>query len=318
VSIPLDSLPRALALYLGLDHEQIEELCEKAPTSYKRFSVLKANGVDRRAILQPSHVTKSAQYALLDLFLADLPVNSAAMAYRPGLRWPLLANATLHSRYEYSVCLDFTSFFPSIQPKDFIVALQTSNRGPVSDPVEQLLSRTLFARYPDGKMRLAIGAPSSPCIANVIMRSLDESFLAFARAQDAAYTRYADDLTFSAHSRAECRRFLQFVKETLAACESPRLRLNRQKTRFQSVGGRRTITGLCVAGVNHVTIGRARKRYYRRLIKDAIEGKLDDQARLQLRGFLVFAASVEPAFINQCILKYGANGMRDILPHRSV
>nr|QQZ50993.1 hypothetical protein JKL49_07225 [Phenylobacterium glaciei] len=47
-------------------------------------------------------------------------------------------------------------------------------------------------------MRLAIGAPSSPALSNILMWDIDAAIAEMIDGEQVSYTRYADDLTFSA------------------------------------------------------------------------------------------------------------------------
>ena len=50
------------------------------------------------------------------------------------------------------------------------------------------------------KSRLPQGAPTSPMLSNIIASKMDEMMLEYCKKRGIIYTRYADDLTFSADS----------------------------------------------------------------------------------------------------------------------
>ena len=60
---------------------------------------------------------------------------------------------------------------------------------------------------------LPIGAPTSPCIANLVLRSFDKAMTTAARKIGAKYTRYADDLTISGSE--DCLKLISFAKYLL-------------------------------------------------------------------------------------------------------
>ena len=49
----------------------------------------------------------------------------------------------------------------------------------------------------DRRLKLAIGAPSSPMLSNIHLKSFDDIVFREARERQIVYTRYADDITFS-------------------------------------------------------------------------------------------------------------------------
>ena len=73
---------------------------------------------------------------------------------------------------------------------------------------------------------LAQGSPTSPAIANLICRTLDARFAKYADMNGIHYTRYADDLTFSANSVEKLPK-ASFVRKVV---EEELLKLNFSKT----------------------------------------------------------------------------------------
>jgi retron-type reverse transcriptase len=88
------------------------------------------------------------------------------------------------------------------------------------------------------------GAPTSPALANLAAFGLDRRLAGYAAANGLAYSRYADDLTFSGPDVAVPR--LVAVVTEIARDEG--FRINPRKTRAQHPGRRRTVTGLVVSG----------------------------------------------------------------------
>lgn len=276
------SVVGSLSAYLGIDESTILRLAAIAPCSYKHYSVDKPAG-GKRTIYQPSKQTKSLQYALIDLLLGKPPIHESAAAYISGRRSPLLKNAVLHARFQYSIRLDFKDFFPSIRPEDLLGRLRALPF-PMCDKDEGIISSVLFVRLSDGSTGLAIGAPASPLICNIIMHPLDVEFAAFASKHAGVYSRYADDLAFSTNQKGACAEFCTFVESKLSSTTSPRLRLNRKKTLLMSRGTRRVITGLYVTPTGSTSIGRSNKRYIRKLLFDFCHGRLKQEDQNYLRG----------------------------------
>ena len=75
---------------------------------------------------------------------------------------------------------------------------------------------TLLAKLCTLRGHLPQGAPSSPALANLVMGRFDEIVCAYCDERGIIYTRYSDDLTFSA-DRMDIAGLLRFVRATLKA-----------------------------------------------------------------------------------------------------
>jgi hypothetical protein len=173
------------------------------------------------------------------------------------------------------------------------------------------MKKCLFIGLPGGRKGLAIGAPSSPLVSNTVMYALDDKLraLAVSISGDSAYTRYADDIAFSTNLAGGCQRFYESLQRILNTEESPKLRINEDKTVFCSRGTRRVITGLFLTPGGEVSIGRKNKRYIRKLLFDLTQDALSDEERVYLSGYLAFVRDVEPDLCNRLALKYGAESV---------
>jgi retron-type reverse transcriptase len=96
-----------------------------------------------------------------------------------------------------------------------------------------------------GHRALPQGAPTSPALANLAARRLDRRLAGLAREAGWTYTRYADDLTFSAAKgkRQEVGRLLASVRHIV---EQEGFRINPKKGRVQRSGRRQDVTGIVV------------------------------------------------------------------------
>lgn len=298
-----------VARFLRLPPDEVSRLATRAPTSYKRYLVPKRSGGSRE-ILHPAKTTKAIQYAIMHLYLSRLPVHEAAFAYRYALKSPLRQVAIIHAAYRYTVRLDLENFFPSIKPTDLLTVWRATRFPQLNKEDEDFLTCSIFAKRRGGGPFLAIGAPASPVISNAVMVQTDIRLSAFANGRNGAYSRYADDLFFSTNRKGECRDFSLEVRGALEESRSPRLILNAKKTRYMSMKGRRTVTGLILTPDGGVSIGRARKRYVKKLLCDVEHTKLDKEKMAYLRGMLAFILDVEPDFYNRLAIKYGATVMQ--------
>jgi retron-type reverse transcriptase len=89
------------------------------------------------------------------------------------------------------------------------------------------------------------GACTSPALSNLLARRLDSRLAGLATKLGFTYTRYADDLTFSASGEAAAKTgYLLARVRHIVANES--LTVNEEKTRVQRPGRRQTVTGIVV------------------------------------------------------------------------
>ncbi|MBL7106114.1 MAG: RNA-directed DNA polymerase [Phycisphaerae bacterium] len=305
------SLIDMVATYLGHTREQVLHLSYRAPMTYRRYTIPKKKG-GRRLINHPAKQTKSLQYALMNIFLSQLPIHSCAAAYKKKtasehIPSPLLKNAILHAPYSYSVRIDFTDFFHSISSLDLFNRISNNDINlSISD--KEFIENCLFVRVPEGQKGLAIGAPSSPIISNIVMYSLDEQINAIANgiSDRVAYSRYADDIIFSTNLRGGCNYFYRAMSELVTRTSSPKLVINRSKTMFSSRASRRVVTGLFIRPDGGTSLGRQNKRYIRKLLFDLKRDNIEPRKLTYLSGYLAFALDVEPDFYNRLAHKYGA------------
>src|SRR5439155_13747971 len=94
-----------------------------------------------------------------------------------------------------------------------------------------------------GDRVLPQGACTSPAITNALCRRLDRRLRGLAARHGFAYTRYADDLTFSGDRPAAVGRLLKSVRTIL---EAEGLREHPRKTRVMRRGSRQGVTGVVV------------------------------------------------------------------------
>jgi hypothetical protein len=287
----------------GLGQNDILKIVWTAPIRYKVFNIPKRRG-GQREIAQPAREVKALQRALVDTFLARLPVHDAAKAYRTGVS--LLQNARAHLNSSYILKLDFESFFNSIRVADWEAYLRRSNLGLTAED-RFVLQRLLF--YGNGTTQpafLSVGAPSSPMVSNVVMFDFDTNLQRYADQLELNYTRYADDISVSGRSK---RSILQFEARTirlLDSMSSPKLRLNKEKRGFYSRAGKRMVTGLVITPDNAVSLGRERKRLISSMVHHIVVGS--DRSELhtmRTKGYLGFAVDIEPEFLERLRLKYG-------------
>lgn len=294
----------ALSVETGMRSLDLQRIMMSAPLRYKFYSIPKRSGGLRR-IAQPAREVKTLQRALQKILLNDLPIHKCATAYREGIS--IRDNAAAHAENGPILKLDLQSFFPSLKASDW--AMYCRSTGCLTDHDDIVLtSHLLFHREPGARtLRLAVGAPSSPILSNLLMHEIDLQIFSAVSGDYVTYTRYADDMTFSAPRTGFLTGVMSKVAKIIRTTKSPSLSINNSKTTYVTKKYHRTVTGLTLTNDNKVTIGRSKKRKISASVHYAMLGKLDKSELQVLSGMLAYVNAVEPAFLDSLRRKYGAD-----------
>ncbi len=298
----MSELLKTLVTESGLSESDVVAIALTAPRRYKTYDIPKRTGGSRE-ISQPAKEVKLLQRIFAEAFLSQIPLSDAATAYRPGLS--IRDNASAHARGNSILKFDFKDFFPSIQSEDW--ELFCEETGLFDNEFDIRLSSHLlfFQKSKHSILRLAIGAPSSPILSNVLMKKFDDAVSTAVASDHVIYTRYADDLTFSAARAYNLVDVEKCLRRVIKDSRYPKLRLNEEKTVFATSKYRRFVTGLILTDDGTVSLGRERKREIRAGVHQYTCGKLDPMAIEKLAGMLAFVNAVEPAFLQRLRTRYG-------------
>ncbi|MGB5833965.1 MAG: retron St85 family RNA-directed DNA polymerase [Thiohalocapsa sp.] len=307
-------LVRSLSVETGFSEIEVRRILKTASYRYKTYYIEKRHG-GKRLIEQPTPEVKRCQRWAARNIIYKLPRHEAATAYIR--RMSILSNASAHKEGKYLLKMDFKNFFPSITALDFRRHLAAHWKLEVESDEVDLLSRLLFRKTDDG-LRLTIGAPSSPPLANTIMFEFDSLLQSACSERKITYTRYADDLSFTASKRDTLMSTVALVNGICGSIAYPRLAINSKKTVFVSPKYRRTITGLVLTTKGSVSLGRERKRRLSAAVHSALNGKLDQLEVAQLKGNLAFAWSIEKEFLFRLIRKYGSGSLSPLVPEIAI
>jgi retron-type reverse transcriptase len=254
--LPVLHTPADLANALGLTIPKLRWLCFHAEVAtrihYVQFEVPKKSG-GTRTLSAPHRTLAAAQEWVLANVLAKLPVEAPAHGFVLGRS--TLTNAAPHAGRDVVVNLDLEGFFPAV---GFARVRHVFRRLGYSGAVATLLAllctecprkRVVYAGTPyfvaTGPRGLPQGACTSPALSNQVARKLDRRLAGLARKLGLTYTRYADDLTFSAGPgfRGKVGYLIARVRH-VAADEG--FVVNAKKTRVLRPESRQTVTGLVV------------------------------------------------------------------------
>jgi len=220
-----------LARRLGVAEAELRAL----RPAYRRFQIPKRAG-GQRTIYEPEESLKRVQRLLLRRLLRRRAAHPAAHGFERGRS--IVTCARPHARRAVVLRMDIRDFFASTK----------------AGRVEKYFRRvgwdaeaaSLLARLCTHEGGLPQGAPTSPRLSNLVNYRLDARLAALARKCGAAYTRYADDLTFSfaADDRASVHRVIRVTKKILGEAEY-RLHTDK-KLRVLRRHQRQTVAGLVV------------------------------------------------------------------------
>lgn len=279
---------------LGIDASSIRRIIATAPERYKVYSIPKRGGGGRRIIAQPAREVKALQRVILRTFLSNLPVHPSAMAYVSDKS--IRMNAGIHAENGPILKLDLQNFFPSIRASDWLIYCREHNV--FEDEADARIAAQILFRRARGEsvLRLSIGAPTSPHISNLLMYAFDRTISEKVAEDFVTYSRYADDLTFSAERTGYLTRVEKNVRSTLRDLRYPKLFINDGKTVLATKKYRREVTGIILTNDNRLSLGREKKRKLRAQIHYFSKGDLDQKSAAKLAGHMAFAFDVEPTF----------------------
>lgn len=274
---------------LQIKEEKLQKILNRVSAHYNCFSLRKRSGGFRH-IYAPDELLLSVQQTIYHRILISIPIHPAATGFRQGVS--IAENARPHLGKQQVLKVDLHDFFPSIRsPRVRVVFEQIGYPRPIARVLTELCCL---------KRKLPQGAPTSPALSNIIAFSMDKKMAALAENQGLAYTRYADDLTFSGDSISKDS-LLSSIEQIV---EEEGFTLNKKKTRFLTEHKRKIITGVSVSSGKKLTIPKTKKREIRKnvhfiLTKGLKEhqshiGSTDPVYLKRLLGNLAYWHSIEP------------------------
>ncbi|PSM31318.1 RNA-directed DNA polymerase [Haliangium sp. UPWRP_2] len=336
---------RHLAEYTGVDYGTLRSVARRSDeVSYRVFRIRKrpAHKGERRfrVIAVPSAPLMQIQRWINKRVLMHADVHPASVAFAEDDN--IREAAAVHCQCKWLIKLDVLNFFESISEISIYkvfrslgyqplisfelsrictrISKSTANRSSErwinfrpgsavdTDGVSSISGMTIRA-YDEYRIgHLPQGAPTSPMLANLAMRELDQNLTEVAKVHGLFYTRYADDLTFSTREDSDRRKCQHIIGQIYRALANVGLSPNRCKTRIIPPGGRKIVLGLLVTGPEPRLMrdfkARLRQHFYylerpnfgpsqhaRKLGFSSVIG-----FRHHLAGLVSYAAQIEPEY----------------------
>ena len=251
-------------------------------THYVRFSVPKKSG-GRRIISAPMPKLKALQYWVLENILNKIPVHESANGF--VTQRSILSNASNHIGKDVVVNIDLKDFFPTIiyaRVKGLFCKLGYSEKIATilalictePDREEAMLDGKKYF-IATGKRALPQGAPTSPAITNIICYKMDRRFKGLADKLSFSYTRYADDLSFSANGNEQTKKVQQLLWRIKKIITDEGFTIHPKKVKVMRKGAKQEVTGIVVnkkAGIDRKMLHRFRA-LIQQIAKHGLENK---------------------------------------------
>lgn len=299
-----------LAANMGLTESELAWLCYHRESTkvghYALFTIPKKRG-GLRVLASPKTKLRQAQRWIVANVLAAPTPHAAATAFAPGAS--VVHNAAPHVGQAVVVKVDLKDFFPSLGVKRVKHLFEQLGHSEgiatvlallCTDSPRVALTFDGQKRYVAvGKRGLPQGALTSPALSNLLARKLDARLAGAAKKLGFAYTRYADDLTFShADDRAPVGILLTLVREIV---KDEKLTVNEAKTQVLRPQDRQIVTGLVVNGPATPRISREDLRRFRAILHHcerdgfaALTQRLGRDARAYCLGYNAFVRMTRP------------------------
>lgn len=228
---------------------------------YVDFSIPKKTGGVRK-ISAPTKLLKSIQSALNILLQSIFVPSPHAMGFVVGRS--VRDNAAIHVGQTCIYNTDLENFFPSITKQMVRKALHRELGDRLtSNDVINIICSICTVPDNDGIEVLPQGAPTSPVLSNIVLKSLDHDMMKLAEHAALRYSRYADDITFS-HCKPIRRMNPFWESRILEIINKHGLKINEAKTKTYTPGVRQEVTGITVS--NKLNVSRQYIKHLRTLL----------------------------------------------------
>ena len=249
-----------LAFMLNMSHRDLVHIAFMASVFYKYFAIKKRNGGYRR-IMAPYMHLRQIQVWINKNILSKVQQPEFVTAFVKGRNTQM--NARLHENRAYVLKVDLSNFFENINVRRVCAAFMWMG---YESSVASCLAKLCTAKIDDYKYDmlgeqpeiqalfdelmqrhepfLIQGAPTSPALANIVCGRLDKRMKRLSQEMGFNYSRYADDMTFSADDRA----MLPKISLIRKIVKKEGFTLNEKKTELLHQGNKQMVTGLLVDG----------------------------------------------------------------------
>ncbi|QLE39767.1 RNA-directed DNA polymerase [Nostoc sp. C052] len=296
--------PEEIAFAMGISLEKLRFLATSTSLikHYLPFKISKKTGGER-IISAPKPELKAAQRWILENILEKLEIHNAAHGFCKNRS--IVTNAKPHIGANVIVNLDLKNFFQSIsynRVKELFCGLGYSEPtatifGLICTTAEIAINGQINYTASENR-HLPQGSPASPAISNLVCRNLDSRLAAIAENIGFCYTRYADDLTFSA-SEDVSSKISNLIKNTKFIITSEGFTVNDNKTKIADKSMQQEVTGVIVntkLNISKKTLKAFRATLYQ-IEQEGLSGKTWGKSTnliAAITGFANYVAMIHP------------------------
>lgn len=325
---PILSL-RHLGHLTGVDYRYLRHIVERNTDPYFEILQRSPRRHSSRIISSPQPLLMHVQRWLLRNVLSTQIGHPSSFAYHQ--RRSIVDCARRHLGAKWLVKLDLHDFFHSIdEARVYAVFREMGYQPLISLELSRVSTRVIHtglspqqraiinerrtgepSRYTsipsyvvNQKGVLPQGAPTSGSLANLVSGGLDARLAILARKHGVTYTRYSDDLAFSASGSFQRTDAVILIRDATAIVDLEGFRVHRRKTRIVPPGARHVVLGLLVDGDRVRLLKETRRRIELHIRGVALNGLAQHAAHRRFHsvlgfvrhvdGLLAFAHAVDP------------------------
>ncbi len=330
-----------LANIIGVRSEDLQKVVSRQVDSYRIFRVKKRGIPGKtpppsrkfRTICVPDPFLMKTQRWIAQNILNAISPHEASFAFTPGK--DLVDAAKWHTSAKWLVKMDVRNFFESITEKHAyhsfrsfgytaLLSFQMARictRLPERDrrqapEYRAFRDKSKIVYRPLATGHLPQGAPSSPMLANLAMRRLDTRLTKIAKAEGWTYTRYADDLALSRHTKTSRRSAQRLTKIIELELNRYGLINHKQKTKISPPGARKVMLGVLIDN-DKPRLTKAYRNNIETHLYALLNSKIGIKSHLSNRGFsstigmrrhieglISFAHQVDPNYAKDLYSKF--------------
>jgi len=269
-----------LANKIGVSKKYLYWLAKVPKKQYRVYSIKKTSGGYRK-ITAPKIGIKIIQKWILRQILEKVSLHDNCEGFRLGRS--IVTNCRRHTNKQIILKFDIKDFFPSINFKRVLGMFLSL--GYVFNLSYLLAKLTTYNN------ELPQGLPTSPAIANIILKRLDSRLTGLAKKTKANYSRYADDITFSGNDRSLLKVILLIKK----VVQEEGFRLASRKVGIYRKGIQQKVTGLIVN--KKISVPRTRIRMLRAVLHNCSLFGLNSQREKWKNTFNIKKHFTEDDFV---------------------